>query len=285
MPLIYIAVGDAYGASREFVEPKDQGPNDGKTYGKHPQLPLGNGRYTDDAQMSIAVVRAMLSGGRIPRKPIKWADFFHETYKRDPRPGYSSGFAKLLDSTENGEDLLLSIVPHSVRSGAPMRSAVLGAYSDVSTVLRLTAEQAAITHNTPIAIECARAVALAFHYLVHRKGPREKLGEFVNFNLGSPQVDWTHDRREWASVDAEPCTRNAITAWRDSTSASEVLKNAIRFGGDVDTVAAIAMALAWADPTIANDLDPELLDGLEAEPYGFQYLHDKTAEYVEMFLK
>lgn len=287
--LLYTAIGDAYGAAYEFI-PHDEWkvPNTGNHYSKHPVLEIGNGKYTDDAQMTLAVVEAMVNETRTksPMGPIKWADYFHNAYSRDPRPGYSSGFEKILQETADGQELQNIIVPNSTRSGAVMRAAPIGGFKHVNAVISQATEQARVTHDTPIAIECSRAIALASHFLIYKVGHRDELGEFVNKFLGhSRTVDWTEDRREWASVEAVDCARNAITAWRNSTTATEVLINSVAPGGDTDTVASIAMSLAWADPSIRDDLSLNMFNDLEVGPFGFQYLFDATHKYVERFCK
>lgn len=290
--LIFAALGDAYGAAYEFV-PIDEWkiPNTGRHLSKHPYLPIGDGKYTDDTQMSIAVVEAMLSvSGKdpLPRNPtqrIDFLEFFYNAYTRDKRAGYSRGFQNLLDSTLNGAELFASIDPKSTRSGAVMRAAPIGGYPNLTTVLKYAAMQAKTTHDTPIAIECAQAIALAAHYLIHRVGPRKNLGGFINEMLFDRTVDWEADRTEWATVEAVDCARNALTAWRNSKTTTEVLTNSVAPGGDTDTVATIAMSLAWADPEIKDDLGLNMLNDLESGTYGFEYLFDLNHRYVERFCK
>lgn len=74
----------------------------------------------------------------------------------------------------------------------------------------------------------------------------------------------------WQSVAA------AITAVTECSTLTEVLKRCVAFTGDVDTVAAIAMAAASHAPEVRNDLDehPHLLAGLENGAYGRDYLED-----------
>jgi ADP-ribosyl-[dinitrogen reductase] hydrolase len=98
------AIGDAYGAAFEFIEPdraKAVGlVNNAIAFQNHPELPIGGGRYTDDTQMTIAVVEAMLSGKEITKQLL--ADKFVEVFKRDERKGYGSKFYNLLWSRRTG---------------------------------------------------------------------------------------------------------------------------------------------------------------------------------------
>lgn len=282
--LIYGAIGDAYGAAFEFLEPARWARNDGQNYYRQPDTGLGKGRYTDDTQMMAAVMEVMLENGTVVTA-LDFYDRFHDNYKRDPRDGYAMGFKNLMESVENGTELMGKIRPISARSGAVMRVAPVGAFEKVSDVLQVAELQAKTTHDTPIAIECAQAVALLTHYLIHKKGPRNQARGYVNDMLPQRTVDWTEDRDDWASVDAVDCARNAVTAWYRAKSVTDVLVRSVAAGGDTDTVATIAMSIAWADSSLQDDLDVNMLNGLETGVYGFEYLFDLNHRFVEKFCK
>ncbi|MNK60488.1 ADP-ribosylglycohydrolase [compost metagenome] len=283
--LVYAAIGDAYGAAFEFLDYARWPKNDGQHYYRQPDTGLGDGKYTDDTQMLAGVVDVMLKSGR-HATPLEFANKWHDQYNRDPRAGYAMGFKNLLESTENGEELIEKLIPKSSRSGAVMRAAVVGGLNNVHDVLDMAKRQAIITHDTPIAIECAQAVALLAHFMIHKRGPRDQARGFVNDVLaGTRTVDWTEDRNDWATVEAVDCARNAVTAWYKSSTVTEVLVNSVAPGGDTDTVATIAMALAWADPTIRDDLHVNMLNDLETGVYGFEYLFDLNHRFVERFCK
>jgi len=64
----------------------------------------------------------------------------------------------------------------------------------------------------------------------------------------------------------------AVTALLRSESMSDVLKMCIQFSGDVDTVAAIALAAGSCSAEIAQDLPVHLFDDLENVRYGRDYI-------------
>ena len=66
--------------------------------------------------------------------------------------------------------------------------------------------------------------------------------------------------------------RAAITAITASSSMSTLLRTCIAFTGDVDTVAAIALAAGSCSDEIAQDLPDHLVYGLEDGPYGRRYI-------------
>jgi ADP-ribosylglycohydrolase len=68
------------------------------------------------------------------------------------------------------------------------------------------------------------------------------------------------------------CVAAALTAVVEHDSLTAILRHCILYGGDVDTVAAIAMAAASGSGEIAQDLPRHLIDGLENGTYGRDYL-------------
>jgi ADP-ribosylglycohydrolase len=266
-----MAIGDAYGAGFEFVKPQSQAEhgmvNDVTRYYRHPSLTIGNGRYTDDTQMALAIAELLVDG--IEFTPPNIASKFVEVFKRDERPGYSGGFFNLLQVCYNGQELLDALHPGSTRSGAAMRVAPIGLLHSTAKIMELAEIQAKVTHDSPEGIASAQAIALATHYLSHRVGAKATVGSYVASFLGS---DWATPWSGWVSVEGIPCAHAAITAVMSSDSQTEILKRCIDFGGDVDTIAAMAMFMASTSYEVQKDLDQNLFDTLEQGPYGLEYL-------------
>jgi ADP-ribosylglycohydrolase len=63
-----------------------------------------------------------------------------------------------------------------------------------------------------------------------------------------------------------------LTAVVERDSLTGILDHCIRYGGDVDTVAAVAMAAASGSGEVAQDLPRHLIEGLENGAYGREYL-------------
>jgi ADP-ribosylglycohydrolase len=66
--------------------------------------------------------------------------------------------------------------------------------------------------------------------------------------------------------------RAAVTALVEAGSMSDLLRRTVAFGGDADTVAAIALAAGAHAPDLALDLPEALIEGLEDGPFGATYL-------------
>jgi ADP-ribosylglycohydrolase len=79
--------------------------------------------------------------------------------------------------------------------------------------------------------------------------------------------------------------RAAITAVMRNDSLSELLKDCIAYTGDVDTVAAIALAAASCSEEIAQDLPEHLITGLENNSYGRDYIIALDRELMSLVAK
>ena len=265
-----MAIGDAYGAGFEYaVAEVIAVRNDLGGYVRHQKHAIPPGRYTDDTQMSIAVAVAMLSEEHWT--PQLLARHFVATFKRDPRPGYAGRFYSFLHSVQDGEDFVARIVPSSDKSGAAMCAAPLGVLQDVREVVRHCRVQAAVTHDTPDGINAAVAAALLSHYCLYNLGPKHQVGAFIEAQVpGAWANPWIGKvgSKGWMSV------RAAITALVESSGMAELLRRCVEFGGDVDTVAAIALAAGSCSAEIAQDLPDALYRGRENGPYGRDFLLD-----------
>jgi ADP-ribosylglycohydrolase len=266
--LVEMAVGDAYGAGFEFA-PLDliRQFNTGTSYVQHPRHPIPPGRYTDDTQMSLAVAEALISG--LPWTPARLADKFVEVFRRDPRPGYSRRFYPFLQESATGAEFLARVNPVNDTSGAAMRAPPLGVLPTLDRVKEFAGAQAAVTHNTPAGIHAAQASALTAHYFLYGLGPREKLGSFLESLVPGT---WAKPWRGEVGTKGWMCVRAAVTALMRNDCLSALLRDCVAFSGDVDTVAAIALAAASVSAEYEQDLPRELLAGLENGAYGRDYL-------------
>jgi len=276
--MVALGIGDAYGGGFEYA-PIDfvEQHNTLEGYVQNPKhLDLKPGCYTDDTQMSIAVAEAIISGRPWTRELL--AEKFVEVYKRDPRPGYAKRFQQFLDTVKDGADFLERINPISDKSGGAMRAVPVGVYPYTTVVIERAKLQASLTHNTPEGMAAAAAAALLAHYCLYAKqvgGSLEEVGEFIaNRVSGFDECVWNRPWEGAVGAKGWMSVRAAITAVSRNASLSALLKNCIAFGGDVDTVATIALGAASEHPDYAHDLPPKLLHGLEAGLYGSTFLAD-----------
>ena len=266
--LLELAIGDAYGAGFEYVDcDAVAAQNDLASYVRHPRHRIAPGYYTDDTQMSIAVAEAILSGE--PWTPLLLADRFVEAFRRDPREGYSAGFYDFLRRVSSGAQFLAEIHPDSDKSGAAMRAAPIGVYPTVAEVSERATVQARLTHDTPEGTNAAVAAALMTHYFLYQLGPKSALRTFLERHIPG---EWATSWRGKVKSKGLMSVRAAITTLAENASLSDVLRACVAFTGDVDTVAAIALAAGSCSIEIAQDLPEHLVYGLEDGPYGRRYI-------------
>jgi len=265
--LLEIAIGDAYGSGFEFA-PREKilRANDGVHYEAH-EKGIPAGRYTDDTQMSVAVAELLLD--RAEHDAAACADAFLAAFRRDPRPGYSSHFAMLLESVASGAELRRRLAPGSRRNGAAMRSVPLAFIDDVDRLERVAHTQASVTHDSAEGRLSSFVVGLMGHALLHGRAPVAALPRIVQARTGfALRADW----RDEVACDAIETLHAVNTALQGHRGMAALLRECAGFGGDVDTVGAIALGLASLASDYANDLPPSLHDGLEDGPFGRTWL-------------
>lgn len=284
--LLFIAIGDAVAAATEFVDPNLHAQliqDVLRLYGYYPHPKhhdLKPGMYTDDTQMSIAVAEVlrdwmplMRMGGHVTQQK-DFAEAWVRCFHRDPRKGYAKNFQVFLESHTTADTFLQDIHPVSDKNGACMRAVPIGILESVPLVLHTAKVQAQTTHDTPIGIFSAQAVAFMSHFALHRNKPLRDLGMFMEEYFGKELSEFRIDLdQRWHGRVKNPAT-NTIHAVFDllthCSTLSEVLRGAIQFGGDTDSVAAIALGIASA--RMPNDLPLVLFENLESETYGREYL-------------
>ena len=283
--LLRIAQADAYALAAEYVQrdPSEQEYQDLleiKRYIQHPRYHLcPAGTYTDDTQMSIAVAEVLLQGARsnaMIENSLTSNQFnaaFYEVFKRDQRDGYSRGFQKILEQATSPEHLRQLIIPNSTKNGAAMRSVPLGVICNPNDVSYYATIQASTTHCTSEGIISSKLVALMSHYALYEDGEFSQL------------LDWGKQYHAWFEYFREPWTGpvklkhthkstfdiGMNTVWAVHTllveekSLKDIMKRLLTWGGDTDSVAAIAWGIASS--RYQDEVLPEFLER-DLEPSG-----------------
>lgn len=290
--LVEVAIADAFGCGFEFRPQEEVKAFNNLLLGyrpDHPETGVKSGHYSDDTHMTIALVELALEGR--PWTMLSVANAFVKNYKRDPRPwGYSKRMRDALEGSRHGTEFLQHVDRCSGASGAAMRAmpCALGAYSRAGMQWRADV-QAEVTHATVEGRTSAIAAAtLGYEF---RHGP-------FNFNIFANafnmfDFDW---KKDW--VGRVPCSGLAVvhaavtainTGWfrggfEGSYSMAKTLKNCVAFGGDTDTVAAVAIgALSLGGSEVTRDLPPILYEKLENGPFGLHYLEDLDRQIKKAF--
>lgn len=272
--LLEAAVGDAFGAGYEYVKHKGIHSVDKLVYVQHPRhRGTTPGMYTDDTQMAIAIAELLLSGDEWTAYNV--ADRFVTCFHRDPREGYARGFFSFLTETKSADSFLANIRSNSDKSGAAMRASAVGLMPDIKQVIEYSKIQAAVTHNSDGGINSAIASSLMVHYFTYSFGSRRRLPHWINANVDGNWAKPYDDKvgsKGWMSVSA------AITAVSRNDTLSALLMDCINFGGDVDTVATIAMAAASCSADYIKDIPEQLIRDLENGPFGRDYIQKIDTE-------
>ena len=215
--------------------------------------------FTDDSVCTLAVADALLG-------EHDFAASLRAFVRRHPARGYGGMFlhgALSDDAPPYG----------SWGNGAPMRVAPVGWLArDEAEVMELAAAQAAVSHDHPDAIAAAQAVALAI--LLARSGLsravlRQRLIEDFGYDL-APERALPRDGFDISAAGTAP---PAIKAALEAEDWEGAVRTAIFLGGDTDTLACIAGAVAEA----IHGLRREIADSARA------YLTEDLCMILERF--
>lgn len=273
--LVNIAIADAYAMATEYLDPTKHRNHIANVltfyrYHAHPNPDIAHreSRYTDDTEMSIANALVLLEAPRPLTKLAFAQSYVDEFHYGGRRRGYSRGLQSLLEHVNSGDELLAELKPNSTKNGAAMRAVPFGVIPDVNELLEIATLQATVTHDTPEGRFSARAVALMAHYALYERGELSKIGAFCTKHLpqedqrfghifmlgwnGGPVVDRAYHPVSITTVHA------VAHLVMHETSLMRILERSIRFGGDTDSVAAIAWGIA--SPRYQHEALPEFME-------------------------
>lgn len=234
---------------------------------------IGKCRFTDDTVLTIAVARALeenLEEKNIDifeKKIAEKLKYYVEKYplKRDfvNRSLYGSGFEKWAKEKElNKREAYIDEKGNYVSTnGAAMRVASVGwMYSSIEEVLDKAKSTAVYTHGSDESIVAAQAIALSVFVARTTKNKAEimtslktRLGYDIDTSIENlkenvKEIRNSNNAQKGLKVncDAKTTTQQAIYAFCISNGFSDCIKTAISFGGDSDTIACMAGAIAEA---------------------------------------
>lgn len=198
------------------------------------------GRPTDDSILSLAVARAIMDANDAPSLE-DYARSLRAFAGRYPNAGFGGSFRCWLAIEDSG--------PYgSWGNGSAMRASAVGwAFDSEDEVLCQAALSASPTHDHVEGIQGAQAVALAV--CLARKGEsKEAIRSAITGHFGydlNRSVDAIRPAYSF-EISCRASVPEAIIAFLDSSGFEDALRNAISLGGDADTQACIAGAIAEA---------------------------------------
>lgn len=288
--LLGLAVGDALGGKFE-AQPAAAIRSRFPTIESLIAYPQEEIWYTDDTQMTIGVAEALLERGEIVEESLCRA--FGSNYV--PSRGYGRGARAILDAIEDGRDYQQVAEVHfpggSFGNGAAMRVAPVGLlfhqdHQRLWTQARLSAWP---THRHPLGIEGAQLLALAVALCINMEH-FDRDAFFVTLLAACESTDYRDKLTEAARVqkpsdlavlgnriEALHSVPTAIASFALTPDSYEyTIGNVISLGGDTDTLAAMAGALAGAHCG-ASRLPQNLVALLETSPKGRDYIRQLAA--------
>lgn len=208
--------------------------------------------FTDDTVMTVAVAEALMNAGKdsdektIKSELIKSMKMWGQRY---PDAGYGGRFIRWVLSEEPK--------PYgSYGNGSGMRVSSVGWLYDslerTREVARWTAE---VTHNHPEGIKGAESVAAAI-FMARNGASKDEIKKFIEDEFGY-NLNRTLDEISPSYHHVEDCMRTmpeAFTCFLEADSYEETVRNVMYIGGDTDTLAAIAGAVAEAFWGIPEDI-------------------------------
>jgi ADP-ribosylglycohydrolase len=203
---------------------------------KHKNFPLfrQDSRFTDDTVLTVAIADSLLTAVPYATNLCKYALAY-------PEAGYGGTFLRWMVGAIKGPY-------NSWGNGSAMRVSPVGfAYEELSEVMTVAQETAAVTHNHPEGIKGAQAVAVAI-YLARSgfgkpliKNQIERLFDYdLSTCLDEIRPTYTFD------VSCQGSVPQSIRAFLESDNWESAVRNAISLGGDADTMACIAGSIAEA---------------------------------------
>ena len=248
-------IGDIVGSPYEFNSPKT----------KH--LPLfGHGcELTDDSYMTIAVGYACVNSITNSEASFKNAlcRYMREIGKHYPNANYGGWFYNWLFDETMG--------PYGSKgNGSAMRVSPIGwAFETLEETERVAKWSAEITHNTAEGICGAQAVAAAI-FLARNGKSKDEIRAYIQDKYYDLSFTLDEIRPTYvATVTCEGSVPQAIVAFLEATDFEDAIRNAVSLGGDCDTQACIAGAIAEAFFGIPDDLQDK----------AFEYLDDPIIDY------
>lgn len=248
-------IGDIVGSVYEFGADKT----------KDFQLFSPGCSLTDDSLMTMAVGITCVSADTHNEGEFKrtLSSMMREIGRQYPYAGYGDRFFNWLTDDDAG--------PYgSGGNGSAMRvSPVAYAAESLEDAERLAKWSAEVTHNSTEGITGAQAVAAAV-YLARTGHSKDEIRAYIDERYYNMNVTLDEIRPGYKySVLCEGSVPQAIICFLEAYSFEDALRNAVSLGGDGDTMAAIAGAIAEAYFGI-----PE-----EIAACAFRYFDDTEIDY------
>lgn len=219
--------------------------------------------FTDDTVMTIAVLEALLMSDVSESDEVikeRLIDSMKKWGNKYPYSGYGGRFYHWLFSDDRKPY-------NSYGNGSAMRVSAAGflydTLEDTKRMAKLTAE---VTHNHIEGIKGAEATACMM-FLLRNNKTKEEVKTYVE-NEFHYDLSRTLDEIRPGYHHVESCMETvpeAITAFLESESFEDAIRNAVSLGGDTDTLGAITGAIAESCYEVPEELKIECMNRIPEE--------------------
>lgn len=237
-------IGDIAGAFHEFRSEKG--------YCLQPFV-FGSSSFTDDSVLTVATAAKLL--GKYDSFVEAYRSTYHQFKNLDSNGngnidmGYGDRFQRWANGSETKGY-------GSKGNGAAMRVSPIAYFARTKDeVISLAKESAEATHNTPEGVFSAQAVALAIYMSIQEESPEKIIKTIRGLStetLGAKNpylnVYDLHELNETYTFTAlaDKSVPQAITIGLSCKCFEEAIRMSLYIGGDTDTIASIACAIAEA---------------------------------------
>jgi len=249
-----LAVGDALGATVEFLTPREIRATFARDGGVHRQmigggwLRLKPGQVTDDTTMALALGDAILArNGQV--EALDCARAFDAWMRAKPVDIGNTVRRNLIEFRRSG-NAEAPLSEHDAGNGAAMRllPVPLALHrADDAALAAAVVTQAHVTHHNPVSDAACVFLALSLRDLLHGASLRELYRRRIEpFIDAHPAFAHRGRRCENPSGWIVPTLQAVLQALLDTGSFEDCLVDVVNRGGDADTTGAIAGMLAGA---------------------------------------
>lgn len=221
--------------------------------------------YTDDSICTVAVADAILKKTGYKDSLLHWCRKYP-----NPMGAYGSSFLRWIFSVDPQPY-------HSYGNGSAMRVSPVGfAFRNIQDVETQAAMSAAVTHDHPEGIKGAQAVADAIFILRTARSKKEMAEAVRKFY---PTFETDHFVRSRFDVTCQGTVPLCLQIFLNSSSFEDAIRQAVSWGGDSDTIAAIVGSMAEAFYGIPDEMSKAALRYLDAD---MKKVVDEFYEYIKV---
>lgn len=211
--------------------------------------------FTDDSVLTVATAEVLLRHG-------DYAEAYRRYGLRYPHAGWGGMFRQWIRKAEMG--------PYgSFGNGSAMRVSPIGwAFATLEETLAEAKRSAEVTHDHPEGIKGAQAAAAAI-FMARNGTDKAGIKAYVEEQFGY-RLSRTLDEIRPRYHHVETCQETvpeAITAFLESESFEDAIRNAVSLGGDSDTLTCITGGIAEAYYGIPDEIAEAALSRLDADLY------------------